>query len=983
MKKMLFGLLLIFGIWAGNAFAQVLFDFEDGTTQGYFDNGWGPGFKSVTWAADPSGVSKGVLALNFDGAAGQKGDLQVNNLKVDGAHMLNYWIWLPANFPDSIVIKLWAQDDKNWAWTEQAYNGRDIPKEKWYPITFNMAAKHAAAPAKFDHIKNKLGKSGIEVATWNEHDADAKWSGNIYLDNIGLIGVSPSVFADFEDGTTQKFFDNGWGKGFTSVVWAADPSGVSKGVLAVTFDGTAGDKGDLQVDNLDPKGNNVLAYWVWLPASFPDSLVIKLWAQDNKTWSWNDVVYNGRDIPKEIWYPLYFNMDAKNAADPSKFDHKTAKIGKAGLEIARWYEHDADAKWSGTIYVDNASFLGSGARWIRASFENQTAGKQGFENTGWGPSLTGLGWASDATGQSVGVLNTNWDFKLGVKGAFENGNVNIFSAELDTFAHKMSIDVFIPADMPHGAQVSIFVRDHKTWTWTEDKFFISDSGLVPGKWNRMVYDVLAHVAAGEVDPQAGLSVGCQVYYSVAQTWAGSVYWDNFTLWGIPEPKGTLASPTVTATLDTVAGANVARPWYYNHIRWVDNTVGTETYNIYLSLKPITNVTAEGVILIADKIPHGQEQWGHRPWSRDGAEKTYYYAVTATGTDGTETPLTEICKTGAMTITTSVTAKAQYVGDFANKFVLDGLDTEFEQYKTNSLKPHHAGGTYGPDWTSESTDMNFSTTMVIDDDYLYISAEVTDDDLRQPPGQAWEGDALEFFVGFYNVNLLKAYHPYKSVGQAGTGDWRISFTAWGTVQLSGTTETTIPGVETTVFQKFTGDGYIIEARLALDSLAGPEGLQVIDGAMLPLSIDGNDMDPSFGDASRSLQVYFGGSGATHEGWMRPSTWGMLEVLGGPVGVAENTDALPKAFKLHQNYPNPFNPTTRISYELPRATQVSVVIYDLLGQRVRTLVDSKKTAGVHMIEWNGRSDANIPMASGMYFYKIETPEFSQVAKMMLLK
>ena len=94
-------------------------------------------------------------------------------------------------------------------------------------------------------------------------------------------------------------------------------------------------------------------------------------------------------------------------------------------------------------------------------------------------------------------------------------------------------------------------------------------------------------------------------------------------------------------------------------------------------------------------------------------------------------------------------------------------------------------------------------------------------------------------------------------------------------------------------------------------------------------------------------------------------------------------LPKIYKLCQNYPNPFNPTTTIKYQLPEETKVKITIYNILGQNVRTLVDTKQNAGYHNIVWNGMDNNNRPLASGIYFYKLQVHNQSFVKKCILLK
>jgi len=106
----------------------------------------------------------------------------------------------------------------------------------------------------------------------------------------------------------------------------------------------------------------------------------------------------------------------------------------------------------------------------------------------------------------------------------------------------------------------------------------------------------------------------------------------------------------------------------------------------------------------------------------------------------------------------------------------------------------------------------------------------------------------------------------------------------------------------------------------------------------------------------------------------------------VGVeeeAENTTALPIEFALEQNYPNPFNPTTTISYELPQSGQVRIEIFNTLGQRIRTLIDRKMNAGRYSVVWKGNDDAGNPIATGMYFYRMEVAERTFVRKLLLLQ
>ena len=95
------------------------------------------------------------------------------------------------------------------------------------------------------------------------------------------------------------------------------------------------------------------------------------------------------------------------------------------------------------------------------------------------------------------------------------------------------------------------------------------------------------------------------------------------------------------------------------------------------------------------------------------------------------------------------------------------------------------------------------------------------------------------------------------------------------------------------------------------------------------------------------------------------------------------AVPAEYALHQNYPNPFNPFTRIMYDLPENDLTRLVVYDMLGREVITLVDEIKTAGYHTIVWNGHDNMGRQVSAGVYFYQIRSGENIQTKKMMFLK
>lgn len=100
--------------------------------------------------------------------------------------------------------------------------------------------------------------------------------------------------------------------------------------------------------------------------------------------------------------------------------------------------------------------------------------------------------------------------------------------------------------------------------------------------------------------------------------------------------------------------------------------------------------------------------------------------------------------------------------------------------------------------------------------------------------------------------------------------------------------------------------------------------------------------------------------------------------GTIGINPIGSNVPKEFALHQNYPNPFNPTTKIKFDIPRNTDVTLEVYNTLGQVVKTLYKGYATAGYYETDFTASG-----LPSGAYFYRIVTKDFTDVKKMMLIK
>ena len=173
---------------------------------------------------------------------------------------------------------------------------------------------------------------------------------------------------------------------------------------------------------------------------------------------------------------------------------------------------------------------------------------------------------------------------------------------------------------------------------------------------------------------------------------------------------------------------------------------------------------------------------------------------------------------------------------------------------------------------------------------------------------------------------------------------------------------------------TGLGSLASMRFNVqvdNSTTGTTGQLCIDSVGSAQTSGVQDWDWLFPD--ELLPVTFNG----------PYCWTITNLLLSDVELIEDANNLPTDYNLGQNYPNPFNPNTTFNFALPNQSKVNIDIFNVLGQKIKTLADGEFEAGKYSVNWDGTDDNGSSAATGVYFYRMNAGDFQDTKKLMLLK
>ncbi len=193
----------------------------------------------------------------------------------------------------------------------------------------------------------------------------------------------------------------------------------------------------------------------------------------------------------------------------------------------------------------------------------------------------------------------------------------------------------------------------------------------------------------------------------------------------------------------------------------------------------------------------------------------------------------------------------------------------------------------------------------------------------------------------------------------------------------------PWLETSVWQIYDNNNVAVITVNLNESLSTVNSYINNHNLTFPVLVNGLNLYWEYGNGYVPYNVVIDQGGYityTTSGW---NSSAILSQIDGLITSVEETGAVTNSFRLMQNYPNPFNPETTIRIQVPGYSQVSLKIYNIKGQVVKTLVSRYLPGGEYQYKWAGVNDNGQAVSSGMYFYKIQAGSFTAIKKMILIR
>lgn len=710
---------------------------------------------------------------------------------------------------------------------------------------------------------------------------------------------------------------------------------------------------------------------------------------------WNELVLPLVDVQQQsdqgVWLPGWAGQ-----AGNSTLDLDAIKAWKIEWSIDASVYNAANPQESGisagTIYFDKLALYGHAFPVINYFDSTSTATNATFYGTGT---------------SSIGVIDNKqnafedaaaqYDWKVDASESWGGWTSYTYAAkpflpDMRGNTHMtLRYNNLVASDRPGNVVLRIQLHEYSEGDNSEEVWIFQENAILegPAGWHKLMIplddrgNVFPNAEGFSAPGWAGVTGNgkldldkvktYEIGFSAAQQGTvtkGTILFDNLELYG--KRQTDFEPPVAPQGVSGVADATGK----FNLIIWQDvPNEASEKYTVYASTKPITDVNAAGVEVLADGIAENTQTFVHYLfYPLQDKAVTYYYAVSAVDKVGNIGPA------GASTAGVTNTAKGMptIALNPPAKFVADG---DLGEWESSGIKPfvykksasHTATGVFDND-----DDLTMTMYMAMDKQYLYFAVDAIDNVFSyDPAGDWWQDDAIEMFFGLYDG---RPGPPHLARLRGAKPDYALQFRNDGLYNAdNGSRRIYTPDSANYHFEGLGAADYVIETKIRLTDITFGDDAPFtpVNGMRLPLDFSIHDADvTNVRDGVLSLSPI-----NNDNSWSSPRNWTYVWIGDQefPTAVAgPRSESVPLTYSLSQNYPNPFNPTTKINYSIRKAGLVKVELYNTLGQKVQTLVNEVKPAGNFTVEVQAN---NLP--SGIYFYRIHAGEFDQTRKMLLMK
>ena len=606
---------------------------------------------------------------------------------------------------------------------------------------------------------------------------------------------------------------------------------------------------------------------------------------------------------------------------------------------------------TGTVVLDDFRLTGSLNQLTNPGFELEDAQD---DDMGWGFAIGG-GHAEVVTDAAMAHSGENY-LSIGVTDNWAVAyNEDIVPAQFGETWRFSGFGKEVIGDGANGAAFKLEAKD--------------ESGTILGTTGDVYLPLTAdyeHHHVEMVMPEGTVSVTAVI---VASRWDGvevSYAFDDMFLMSM----GILDVVPPVA----VGGISAVPASYYNLVTWTDiEGEEGESYHVYASTSPITDINDPAVDVVATNVLEGAQAAVHYLFHPlEDTQVTYYYAVACKDASN------NVGEAGASESSLSNTAKGVPTISL-NPPTTFAADGDLSEWYDSGIQPFMIGASdnsygtpnVGMGAVDDDNDLHGTFYVAVDNDYLYIAAEVLDNVVVDDQASGWwTSDVVQVCIGLYDQRGPK--HVGMQRGEE--PDYKMYFLPNGAFSDNGAGLLAENG-DGNYFHETYNPDYAFEFRISLDEILIEDDVRLTpaNGMRTPFEpmIHDNDGDGWEGQLVLS-PTNDDMAHQTCEVWS--STWiGTQSTV-----LSAEEEIVANEFALHQNYPNPFNPETTIKFSIPSTQDVNLSVYNMLGQRVVTLFNGELQGGSHIAKWHAGD-----IASGVYIYKLTSSNKTITQKMLLLK